>query len=64
MPVSRSPILLWSTCFNYRSEVVHNREGLGLGLYIAKEVATAHGGTLTVKSSEEETCFTFLMPIV
>jgi signal transduction histidine kinase len=47
----------------YRSAVLHNREGLGLGLYIAHEIATAHGGTLDVKSTQEETCFTFSMPI-
>ena len=48
----------------YRSAVRHDREGLGLGLYIAHEIATAHGGTLDVKSSEEETCFTFRMPVI
>ncbi|MDB5654981.1 MAG: histidine kinase, partial [Tardiphaga sp.] len=40
-----------------------NREGLGLGLYIASEVARAHGGELTVASSEVETRFTFKMPL-
>lgn len=39
------------------------REGLGLGLYIASEIAKAHSGTLTVASSAEETSFTFSMPI-
>ena len=39
-------------------------EGLGLGLYIALEIAKAHGGTLTVNSSETETRFTFRMPQV
>lgn len=38
------------------------REGLGLGLYIAAEIAKAHGGTMTVVSNEEETAFTFEMP--
>jgi signal transduction histidine kinase len=46
----------------YRSAVQHNREGLGLGLYIAHEIATAHGGTLGVKSTPEETRFTLRMP--
>ena len=38
-------------------------EGLGLGLYIAHEIATAHGGTIEVTSTKDETCFTFRMPI-
>jgi len=46
----------------YRSAVQHNREGLGLGLYIANEIAKAHGGTLGVESTREETSFTFRMP--
>ena len=37
--------------------------GLGLGLYIAAEIARAHGGTLGVTSSPERTCFTFRMAI-
>ena len=36
-------------------------EGLGLGLYIAAEIAEAHGGRLDVRSDEEETCFSFSM---
>lgn len=48
----------------YRSAALHNREGLGLGLYIASEIATAHGGSLRVTSTEEETCFTFRMPVI
>lgn len=38
-------------------------EGLGLGLYIASEIARAHGGTLKVASSAVETRFTFTMPL-
>ncbi|WDF45572.1 PAS domain-containing sensor histidine kinase [Chryseobacterium sp. KACC 21268] len=33
--------------------------GLGLGLFIASEIAKAHQGTLTVQSDEVRTCFTF-----
>ena len=47
----------------YRSAALQNREGLGLGLYIAHEIALAHGGTLSVTSTAEETRFTFSMPI-
>jgi len=38
------------------------QQGLGLGLYIASEIARAHGGSLEVASSAEETRFTFRMP--
>lgn len=48
----------------YRGAVLGDREGLGLGLYIAHEIAIAHGGTLCVKSAPEETRFTFWMPSI
>jgi signal transduction histidine kinase len=38
------------------------QKGLGLGLYIASEIARAHGGDLGVVSTEQETRFTFVMP--
>lgn len=37
-------------------------QGLGLGLFIASQVAEAHGGTLSVTSDETETRFIFRMP--
>ncbi len=37
-------------------------EGLGLGLYIASEIAKGHGGTLDVASDDALTVFTFRMP--
>jgi signal transduction histidine kinase len=40
-----------------------SEKGLGLGLYIASEIAKAHGGALTASSSPAETCFTFRMPL-
>jgi signal transduction histidine kinase len=40
------------------------QQGLGLGLYIALEIARAHEGSLNVVSSPEETRFTFRMPII
>jgi signal transduction histidine kinase len=39
------------------------RGGLGLGLYIAAEIAKAHGGRLDVSSTADETRFTFRMPL-
>ncbi|HEX8336705.1 MAG TPA: HAMP domain-containing sensor histidine kinase, partial [Pyrinomonadaceae bacterium] len=38
------------------------RQGLGLGLYIASQIAHAHGGALEVDSAPAETRFTFRMP--
>jgi sigma-B regulation protein RsbU (phosphoserine phosphatase) len=47
----------------YRGEVRPSQQGLGLGLYIAAEIAKAHGGTLLVTSGHDETRFTFKMPL-
>jgi sigma-B regulation protein RsbU (phosphoserine phosphatase) len=47
----------------FRGQVRAGLQGLGLGLYIASEIAKAHDGTLTVTSTAEETRFTFLMPM-
>jgi signal transduction histidine kinase len=38
-------------------------EGLGLGLYICRQIALAHHGVIDVVSDPEKTCFTFRMPI-
>jgi signal transduction histidine kinase len=46
----------------FRGDARTSRQGLGLGLYIASEIARAHGGTLSVTSSSEETRFTLRMP--
>jgi signal transduction histidine kinase len=36
--------------------------GLGLGLYIAREIAVAHGGVITVTSDREATTFSARIP--
>jgi signal transduction histidine kinase len=47
----------------FRMEGRHEQRGLGLGLYIASQIARAHRGTLDVVSTPEETRFTFRMPV-
>ena len=36
--------------------------GLGLGLFIVREIARAHGGEVTVRSDKEETVFAMRLP--
>jgi signal transduction histidine kinase len=46
-----------------RGAVRPTQQGLGLGLYIASEIARVHGGKIDVESSAEETRFTFRMAV-
>jgi signal transduction histidine kinase len=46
----------------YRGGEGRRLEGLGIGLYIASEIARAHGGTLRVASDAAETRFTLEVP--
>lgn len=47
----------------FRGDALGPRTGLGLGLYIASEIARAHGGAIHVASSAEAgTTFTALIP--
>jgi signal transduction histidine kinase len=39
-----------------------SQQGLGLGLFIAAEIARAHEGTLTADSTATQTTFVFTMP--
>jgi signal transduction histidine kinase len=48
----------------WRHSSTGNREGLGLGLYICSQIVRAHGGTLSVTSSQERgTSFTARLPL-
>jgi sigma-B regulation protein RsbU (phosphoserine phosphatase) len=47
----------------FRGSVRPSREGLGLGLHIASEIAKAHQGELCVASDAAHTSFTFTMPL-
>jgi len=48
----------------WRQSTTGNREGLGLGLYICSQIVRAHGGTLSVTSSEQSgTHFTARLPL-
>jgi sigma-B regulation protein RsbU (phosphoserine phosphatase) len=46
----------------FRGDIRDSRQGLGLGLHIASQIAGAHGGKLAVTSTAEETRFVFTMP--
>jgi len=47
----------------YRASAGSAKQGLGLGLYIASEIARAHGGKLRVNSTPEETRFALRIPV-
>ena len=38
------------------------RESLGLGLFIVRQIALSHGGGMTVESADGRTCFTATLP--
>jgi len=46
-----------------RGGLKHGHGGLGLGLYIASEIARAHGGRLEATSGHQGTTFSFVMPL-
>ena len=47
---------------NSSQELTRPAGSIGLGLYIAREVATAHGGSINVSSEEAETVFIVRLP--
>jgi len=60
------PAELLSTIFSAFARGQHdsrrNDGHLGLGLYVSREVALSHGGTLQVESAEGNTTFTLCLP--
>ncbi|WP_456649787.1 GAF domain-containing sensor histidine kinase [Bradyrhizobium sp. LM2.3] len=59
IPAEAMPRLF--TAFD-RGDVLPNQKGLGLGLYIAQEIARAHGGLIVASSVRDETVFTASFP--
>ncbi|HEX2923307.1 MAG TPA: ATP-binding protein, partial [Chloroflexota bacterium] len=48
----------------YRAKGTIRKEGLGLGLYIARMLVEAHGGSIWVESrTGEGSSFTFTLPL-
>ena len=46
----------------FRGKPEESKQGLGMGLYIVSEIVSAHGGTIDVVSTDEETRFTVSVP--
>jgi sigma-B regulation protein RsbU (phosphoserine phosphatase) len=59
------PAAMLETIFEPFARGAHrpSLQGLGLGLYISHQIATAHGGTLEVVSTAAETRFIYKMPL-
>jgi signal transduction histidine kinase len=48
-----------------RLRSAHHQEGLGLGLYISREIVARHGGSSGVRSTEAEgSVFFFELPLL
>ncbi|WP_237754611.1 MULTISPECIES: PAS domain-containing sensor histidine kinase [unclassified Leisingera] len=45
-----------------RTDTRESQNGLGLGLYIAQQIARAHGGLIVAASDRQQTIFTLRMP--
>ena len=48
----------------YREEEVHDIEGIGIGLYLARKIVTMQGGYILLNSEKGEgSCFSIYLPI-
>ena len=55
---------LFDKFFRAGNKEIHNVKGLGLGLYYTNQIVKAHGGTIRVKSAENEgTTFSITIPL-
>jgi signal transduction histidine kinase len=55
---------IFSRFFQVERSTQPTHQGLGLGLYLAKEIVGAHGGTISVDSTESKgTTFTLTLPL-
>jgi signal transduction histidine kinase len=64
-PISSSALLTLFDPFvrSAQADATRRASGIGLGLYIARGIAIAHGGSITVTSSESAgTVFTVCLP--
>lgn len=60
----RIPLHISSVLFQpFHRDSESGNKGLGLGLFIAAEIAKAHNGKLSVSSTEERTVFTLQVPL-
>jgi signal transduction histidine kinase len=60
---ARSPAFIFDAFRQGRTNHAQRKGGLGLGLFIAKEIVRSHGGLITVTSSEGEgTTFRVRLP--
>ena len=62
-PIAASLMPVLFEPFRRGDDPENHRRGLGLGLYIVREIVTAHGGDIDVQSTVENgTCFTVRLP--
>ena len=59
----RQQKLIFEKFFRLDSSRSTKTGGAGLGLAIAKEIVDAHGGSISVKSDEQQTVFTVSLPV-